>query len=288
MILTCSQGWKLLLYCKVGSLIPRPSFVSQPPGWRFWTTYGNLSPGSYNHPRQSILLWGWTYSVKPKQFTCLNAHTSQVVSSRKYTIGLLVGQGQKYIPKLHTCSPFELPDHAGVQEYPNFLLISAEAGGAISGSLHPQKGDKNSHCQRVSEGLSIFDSYVWIILIPCLCLYHLVAMGKEVAHALLKDCVEGEKEEMNKLSRVCLLYVKALYKQQSTMSINIQSCRNATINACTKLLITGAAFTINALVCWEGGGGQTQKSGDLNSSLRFAACWSHRLRHTPKSVTSHT
>lgn len=77
-----------------------------------------------------------------------------------------------------------------------------------------------------------------------------------------------------------------------TLLINIQSCRNERINAwdfcmgaVPNCVSSGTAFMINAPACWGDGGGQTQKS-DLNSSLRFAACWSHCLRHTPKSVTS--
>lgn len=77
----------------------------------------------------------------------------------------------------------------------------------------------------------------------CLCPYDLrVALGKEVSCALMRlrkeeRLLKEEKEEINKLSCICLLYMKVPYKQ-SLMLINIQSGRNETINVRTKLLTT--------------------------------------------------
>lgn len=151
----------------------------------------------------------------------------------KHTIGLLCYlQGQRFIPKLHTCSPpFELPDHA--------RIVSGDMWCYRWVSPPPDRGTQKS----CSGSESIFYSYFWILSISCVVSIWLrVALGKEVSCALMRQWKEErllkeEKEEINKLSCICLLYMKVPYKQ-SLMLINIQSCRNETINVCTKLLTT--------------------------------------------------
>lgn len=132
----------------------------------------------------------------------------------------------------------------------SFLIMlgwSAETCGVISRSPHPQTGEHKSRSGPVKL-------YLFLLLKPtdflCLCPYDLEWHWERKLHVLWWDYSWREKE-MNKLSCICLLYTKVPYKQ-SLMLINIQSCRNDTINVCTKLLITGAAFTINALTCWGG------------------------------------
>lgn len=187
---------------------------------------GNLKPGNYTHPWLSIQLWGWIYNVKLKQFTCLNAYKFKVLSSRKVHHWPLVlsSRSETYPKTSHLLSSFSAS-----------WSWSAETCGVIAGSLHPQTGEHRSHDQdQWAFFILTFESYWFLVFVS---IWLREALGKEVACALMRLCWKGEKE-LNKLSCICLLYMKVPYKQQSPRLINIQSCRNETINVCTKLLTT--------------------------------------------------
>lgn len=115
-----------------------------------------------------------------------------------------------------------------------------ETCGVIAGSLHPQTGEHKSHVQGQRAFFTLtFESYRFLVFVS---IWLRVALGKEVSCALMRlwkeeRLLKEEKEEINKLSCICLLYMKVPYKQ-SPMLINIQSCRNETINVRTKLLTT--------------------------------------------------
>lgn len=148
--------------------------------------------------------------MKLKQFTCLNAPKSQVISSRKVRHWPLGRSRSEIYPKTsHLLFLFCASWSCWGRGDPNFLLISAETCGVISGSL--RQGDKNSHCQ----GQWGLEEHFWFLLLnPTDCLWlcprFRVALGKEVA--LKKDCSwRRKKDKINKLSCVCLLYVIALW-----------------------------------------------------------------------------
>jgi len=108
-------------------------------------------------------------------------------------------------------------------------------------------------------------------------------LGKGGAHAWMKDYGSRGGERGNKLC-LCLLYMKVLCKIQNKWANKSPNGGTSTWVA-SDSLSPGRAFMICSCLL-SGVKRQTQNLGDSNSSLRFAAYWSHGLRHILKSVTS--
>lgn len=137
---------------------------------------------------------------------------------------------------------------------------SQQRRSVISGSLHPHTGG-----QEESLLGEWGQEHFWFLLLNpndflCLCPYDLEWNCKKKLHMLWwKTTVEGKKEEISKLSCVCLLHVKAVCKLQNTTLINIYSCRHETIKhgtsarAAPNCALPHMAFRIKALACWGGG-----------------------------------
>lgn len=118
-------------------------------------------------------------------FNHLNGHKSWL-SFRKahfWPLGVLVSPIYPESSDLLALS--EPPDHLG-RKIPNLFLISAETCG-IFGSFPFQTGNRKSHHQ----GLWGHEHF-WFLLVTCtdffVSLWFRVKLGREVKHALMKDC----------------------------------------------------------------------------------------------------